>query len=51
MRLASNRNFYDVLNNAGRTLLLNIFLYKICFYNAGFIGSNDGPFTMQEMQL
>ena len=21
-------------------------LYKICFYNAGFIGSNDGPFTI-----
>ena len=36
-----------MLNNAGRTLLLITCLYKICFYNARFIGSNDGPFTIQ----
>ena len=32
-----------MLNNAGKTLLL--FVYKICFYNARLIGSNNGPFT------
>ena len=38
-------------NNSGKTLPLITSLYKICFYNAGFIDSNDGPFTIQEMQL
>ena len=31
--------------------LLITCLYNIFFYNAGFIGSNNGPFTIQEMQL
>ena len=26
-------------------------LYNICFYNIGFIESNNGPFKIQEMQL
>ena len=46
-RLASNRNFHDTLGNARQTLLSITCLYKICFYNAGFIGSNIGPFTIQ----
>ena len=46
-RLASNRNFHDTLGNARQTLLSITCLYKICFYNAGFIDSNIGPFTIQ----
>ena len=40
-----------MLGNASWTFLLITCLYKICFYNVRFIGSNDGPFTIQEMQL
>ena len=36
-----------MLNNVGRTLLLITCLYKICFYNVGFIGSNNVPLTIQ----
>ena len=36
-----------MLDNAGRILLLITHLYKICFYDAGFISSNSGPFTIQ----
>ena len=39
------------LNDARRTLPLITRLYKIFFYNAGFIGSNNRPFIIQEMQL
>ena len=40
-----------MLNNVGKTLPLITCLYELCFYNAGFISSNNGPFTIKDMQL
>ena len=40
-----------MFTNVGRALPLITCLYKTYFYNIGFISSNDGLFTIQEMQL
>ena len=47
----SNQNFHNMLGNASWTFLLITCLYKICFYNVRFIGSNDGPFTIQGNEI